>query len=81
MIAKTVREDQAQQVYCVLYHPSLQKSASLPRTLLKSRCAPKPFYDVFPVSIQERFVSHLSLNHKSIPTSKKLFNAYARGRE
>ena len=36
------------------------------------------FYDVVPVPIQERFVSHPTLNHKPLP--KEHFNAYARKR-
>jgi hypothetical protein len=40
--------------------------------LLKSRPAPKPLYDMFPVSVQQRFVSHPNLNHKSMPPSKNI---------
>src|SRR5205807_1331790 len=71
-IAKTVGKDQAQQVYRASYYASLQKSAGVPRALLKGLRAPKPLYDIFPVPIQERFVSHPTLNHKSIPTSKNI---------
>src|SRR5215475_10692057 len=72
LVAKTVRKDQAQQVYRAFYHTRLHKSAGLPRTSFKSCRAPKPSYDMVPVSIQKRFVSHPTLNHKSIPTSKNI---------
>jgi hypothetical protein len=52
-ITNTVGKDQAQQVHRAFYHACLQKSASLPRTSLKRCRAPKPSYDIFPVSIQE----------------------------
>ena len=70
MIAKTIGKEQTQQVHRVFYHASLQKSASVPCTLLKGCRASKPSYDLFPVPIQQRFVSHPTLNHKSIPASK-----------
>src|SRR5262245_40586372 len=63
LVAKTVRKDQAQQVYRAFYHTRLHKSAGLPRTSFKSCRAPKPSYDMVPVSIQKRFVSHPTLNH------------------
>jgi hypothetical protein len=53
VIANTVGKDQAQQVYRAFYHACLQKSAGLPRTALKRCRAPKPAYDIFPVSIQK----------------------------
>ena len=72
MVAKTVSKDQAQQDDRAFYHPSLQKSAGLPRASLKSCRAPKPVYDMVPVPIQERFVSHPTLNHKPLPNSKNI---------
>jgi hypothetical protein len=80
VIAKTVGKDQTQQGNrgnrgnrsTALYHASLPKSARLPGTLLKSCHAPKPLYDMFPVAIHERFVTHPTLNHKSIPASKSI---------
>jgi hypothetical protein len=35
---------------------------------------------MFPVAIHERFVTHPTLNHKSIPALQEHFNAYARPR-
>jgi len=65
VIAKTIGKEQAQQVYRALYHTSLQKkSAGFPRAALKKRRATMPFYEIFPVPIQKRFVSHPTLNHK-----------------
>src|SRR6185437_5332318 len=78
MIAETVSKDQAQQVCRAFYHASLQKSAGLPRTSLKSRRAPQPLYDMFPVPIQQRFVSHPTLNHKSIPVAKNILTPMRR---
>src|SRR6266699_5789079 len=72
VIAKTIGEEQAQQDHRVFYHASLPKSAGLPCAALKKRRATKPFYEIFPVLIQKRFVSHPTLNHKSIPTSKNI---------
>src|SRR5258708_29627368 len=72
MIAKTIGKEQAQQHHRAFYHASLQKSASLPCAALKKRRATKPFNEIFPVLIQKRFVSHPTLNHKSIPTSKNI---------
>src|SRR5262249_15267378 len=72
VIAKTVGKDQSQQVYRGFYHASLQKSPGLPRAALKSRRPPKPSYDMFPVPIQQRFVSHSTLNHKPRQTSKNI---------
>jgi hypothetical protein len=70
VIAKTIGKEQTQQVYRAFYRASLQKSAGFPRTALKKRRAAKPFYKIFSVPIQKRFVSHPTLNHKSIPTAK-----------
>ena len=72
VIAKTISKQQAQQVHRVLYRASLPKSAGLPRTALKKRRTTKPFYQIFPVPIQKRFMCHSILNHKSIPTSKNI---------
>ena len=43
-----------------------------PRASLKSCRAPKLLYDIFPVPIQERFVSHPTLNRKPLQTSKNI---------
>src|SRR5205085_391807 len=72
VIAKTIGKDQAQQHHRVFYHATLQKSAGLLCAALKKRRATKPFYEILPVLIQKRFVSHPTLNHKSIPTSKNI---------
>src|SRR5258708_27910637 len=72
MIAKTIGKEQAQQHHRAFYHASLQKSAGLPCAALKKRRATKPFNEIFPVLIQKRFVSHPTLNHKSMPTSKNI---------
>ena len=56
----------------ILSREPAEKNASIPRALLKGCRAPKPPYDIFPVPIQKRFVSHPTLNHKSIPTSKNI---------
>src|SRR5258707_2421704 len=72
MIAKTIGKEQALHHHRAFYHASLQKSASLPCAALKKRRATKPFNEIFPVLIQKRFVSHPTLNHKSIPTSKNI---------
>jgi hypothetical protein len=72
MIAKTIGKEQAQQDHRAFYHASLQKSAGFPCAALKKRRATKPFNEIFPVLIQKRFVSHPTLNHKSIPTSKNI---------
>src|SRR5208282_2437329 len=71
-IAKTIGKQQPQQVYCALYPASLQKGAAFPCAAFKKRRATKLFYEKFPVPIQKRFVSHPTLNHKSIPTSKNI---------
>jgi hypothetical protein len=83
VIAKTVGKDQTQQGNrsTALYHASLPKSASLPGTLLKSCHAPKPLYDMFPVAIHERFVTHPSRLEPQIDSGlQEHFNAYARPR-
>src|SRR5260370_23455116 len=72
MTAKTIGKEQAQQTHRAFYHASLLKSAGLPCAALKKRRATKPFNEIFPVLIQKRFVSHHTLNHKSIPTSKNI---------
>src|SRR5260370_39227660 len=72
MTAKTIGKEQAQQTHRAFYHASLLKSAGLPCAALKKRRATKPFNEIFPVLIQKRFVSHPTLNHKSIPTSKNI---------
>src|SRR5882757_6897325 len=72
VIAKTISKQQAQQDHRAFYHASLLKSAGLPCAALKKRRATKPFNEIFPVLIQKRFVSHPTLNHKSIPTSKNI---------
>src|SRR5439155_5211162 len=78
-IAETISKKQAQQVYRAFYHASLQKSTGLPRALLKSCRAPKPLYDMVPVPIQERFVSHPTLNHKLLPTFKNILTPMRAG--
>src|SRR4051812_21574542 len=79
VITETIGKKQAQQVYRALYHASLPKSASLSRASLKSSRAPKPSYDIVPVPIQKRFVSHPTLNHKSIPTFKNFLTPMRAG--
>src|SRR5260370_42013733 len=72
MIAKTIGKERAQQNHRAFYHASLLKSAGLPCAALKKRRANKPLNEIFPVLIQKRFVSHPTLNHKSIPISKNI---------
>jgi hypothetical protein len=79
VIAKTIGKEQTQQVHRVFYHASLHKSAGLPRAALKKRRATKPFYEIFPVPINKRFVSHLTLNHKPIRLPRHILTPMREG--
>src|SRR5215472_5359729 len=79
VIAKTIGKEQTQQVHRVFYHASLQKSAGLPRAALKKRRATKPFYEIFPVPIKKRFVSHPTLNHKPIRLPRHILTPMREG--
>ena len=79
MIAKTIGKEQAQQDHRAFLSREPAEKRRFPVRCAQKRRATKPFNEIFPVLIQKRFVSHPTLNHKSIPTSKNILTPMREG--